>query len=106
MMNVTWNEPSEMNGVITHYTLKFYEKLTGTFKNSSSLKIQQKMYREFKNLKAYTKYVAKVHASTSVGDSPWSEAVEKYTDPNGRSNILLLLLNSLYQRILVIFIFN
>ncbi|MFH4973852.1 hypothetical protein AB6A40_000561 [Gnathostoma spinigerum] len=70
---VAWDPPSEPNGIITGYTLRYWEvsqpneKYT-VFANSSSRKVN------IDGLKASTHYSIGIHARTKIGAGPETEA--------------------------------
>lgn len=83
VMNVSWQQPIEPNGVIMNYSVKFFEKEAETFEDSLSIPKPSTTFAVFENLKPYTLYVAAVKAATSAGYGEWSLLAEKRTDPIG-----------------------
>lgn len=81
VMNVSWQQPIEPNGVIMNYSVKFFEKEAETFEDALSIPKPSTTFAVFENLKPYTLYVAAVKAATSAGYGEWSLLAEKRTDP-------------------------
>ena len=90
-ISVSWAEPDPTNGIITSYTLQYYNSSDGgliaTFEEISTLS------RTVTGLTPFTTYLLEVVALTDRGAGPPSDAVTVYTLEDGEASLSVLQLS-------------
>ncbi|CAH1799005.1 unnamed protein product, partial [Owenia fusiformis] len=80
---LTWGETLLPNGVITNYTVKYWE---ASNKSEHGVEVNtDKKSIEIKDLKVYTRYTAIVRAFTVIGGGPWSDESKGLTGEGGKN---------------------
>ncbi|XP_012557847.2 receptor-type tyrosine-protein phosphatase F isoform X1 [Hydra vulgaris] len=78
---VQWDPPKHPNGVITNYSVKFFEQNSLSFDEAKLLPQELNLKADFENLKPNTPYLIFVQASNAAGSGEWSKEIIESTEP-------------------------